>query len=200
MIKHIVFDLGNVLVHIHPEKAMNEFARRCGLSVNRVHAFFLSPLHLDFMAGRYSPEQFFKRIQAEYPCRISQEEFIGIWETVIGEPKSGIPELIDRLSGHYPLSICSNTDPWHWHYVKRHYPFINQFSHYFLSYQMKRNKPDPAVFQQVLSRLGTAGNACVFVDDNAENVQQAAAFGILGIQADNTADIIRRLNDLGISL
>ena len=47
--KHIIFDLGNVLVNIHPEETMNRFAYLCRKEYSKVQAFFMSKIHLDFI-------------------------------------------------------------------------------------------------------------------------------------------------------
>jgi len=113
MVKHIIFDLGNVLVDIHPELAMRAFTQRCNISYQTVKTFFLSDLHLDFMAGKFSPDDFYQLMIQKFLCNISQIEFQSIWNLVIGDPKPGIEELINTLTERYTLSVCSNTDPWH---------------------------------------------------------------------------------------
>ena len=60
MATHIIFDLGNVLIHIHPELAMKGFEEACGIKQAKLRKFFLSDLHLGFMEGVYSPGEFFK--------------------------------------------------------------------------------------------------------------------------------------------
>ncbi|MFZ3497157.1 HAD family hydrolase [Streptomyces sp. 5.8] len=44
-------------------------------------------------------------------------------------------------------------------------------------------KPDPAIYQRTLDRLGLPGSACVFVDDRAENLTPARALGITTVHA-----------------
>jgi putative hydrolase of the HAD superfamily len=188
-IRHIIFDLGNVLVEIHPERTMKNFAQRCGHSLQTVQSFFLSRLHLDFMAGKYTPQAFYQTMIQQYPCQISLEEFVRIWKQVIGEPKPGIEELVRELATDYELSICSNTDPWHWEVVTRNYRFVQYFKRFFLSYQIGFNKPHPRVFETILQELRCSGEEIVFIDDSEENIKAAEKFGIHGIVASSTAEI-----------
>ncbi|MCQ4084372.1 HAD-IA family hydrolase [Streptomyces sp. RB6PN25] len=45
-------------------------------------------------------------------------------------------------------------------------------------------KPDPAIYERTLDRLGLPGEACVFVDDHERNLPPAAALGITTVHAD----------------
>ncbi len=198
MIKHVIFDLGNVIVEVHPERTMREFAVRCGLPEEKIRTFYLSQLHLDFMAGKYRPGDFFTQMMRQFPCPIDENEFRRIWNRVIGEPKNGIASLISDLKNRYVLSICSNTDPWHWEEALRKCPFLTDFEHYFLSFEMKRNKPDPEIFRFILGVLQTTGPECVFVDDTLENIQTAEKLGIHGVHAEDVATIRKKFVELGI--
>ncbi len=198
MIQQIIFDLGNVLIYIHPEKTMSEFARRCELSENQVRGFYLSDLHLDFMAGQYHPNDFYQKMMEKFPCNLSMEDFIGVWNQVIGAPKTGMAQLVSDLKRKYTLSICSNTDTWHWGKVLQEVPFIHDFEHFFLSFHLKRNKPDPSVFQDILTTLEIRGENCLFIDDTQENIEMAARFGIQGIHASDPGIIRSELLSQGI--
>lgn len=180
MIKHIIFDLGNVLVEIHPEETMQKFARKCNIEYQQITKFFLSPLHLDFMAGKYSPTVFYQKMMEDFPCRIGQDEFVRIWKKVIGGAKEGIPELIRELDSHFELSVCSNTDVWHWESALEKVPVLKYFQHYFLSFELKVNKPDQALFTKMLSELNCNEHECIFFDDTEENIIQANSNGIHG--------------------
>jgi putative hydrolase of the HAD superfamily len=188
-IKHIIFDLGNVLVDIHPEKTMQKFALKCTIEFNNLKSFFLSPVHLDFMAGKYTPEEFYQKMMQQFSFQLSLTEFISIWNEVIGRSKKGIPELINRLKTRYCLSVCSNTDFWHWHSAIKKAPLLKNFENYFLSFQMKMNKPQPEIFEILLKNLKTEGKACLFFDDTKENIIQANNFGINGFCVSTAREI-----------
>ena len=199
MAKYIIFDLGNVLIHIHPQLAISKFEENCDVEQSDVGKFFLSDLHLGFMKGLYSTEEFYQTMMSEYPCSLNQVNFHKIWNDVIGQPKQGIREIIEELKACYSLAICSNTDPWHWQKVLHEVPFIMDFGHYYLSFEMKLNKPDPAVFEYILTTLAVGGSDCIFIDDTAENIDIAREFGMVGITASEpgvTRDELKRLNIL----
>lgn len=198
MIKHVIFDLGDVMVNVHPERALQEFAVKCRLEEQHLRAFYLSEVHLGFMEGRYSPDEFFKKMMHLLPCDLSREEFVEIWNHVIGSPKDGIEHLVSQLNQRYTLSVCSNTDPWHWKFVYRTYPFIHNFQHFFLSFKMRMNKPNPSVFSTILDELNVTGKECVFIDDTPENVRTAGDFGIHGIVGKEPGYIRKKLEAMDI--
>jgi len=198
MVKHIIFDLGNVLINIHPEKALHQFADTCGFSIARVREFFSSPIYWDHMAGVYPPETFYQKVIETYPCLISREEFQQIWNSVIGLPKEGIEKLIQELKPLYQLSVCSNTDPWHWQKVIDEVGFMQHFTHYFLSFELKMNKPDPGVFRIMLQQLNCEAKECLFIDDIRVNVIEAENLGFNTILALDTGQIVASMRKQGI--
>ena len=199
-IKHIIFDLGNVLIKIHPNKAILTFSYKCNIPIEEIKTLFLSNFHKAFMKGLYNPEEFFDIIMTKYQCSLSQSEYIDIWNEVIGKPKDGIEELIMVLKSKFTLSICSNIDPLHWKIVEQNIDFIHYFKYYFLSFQMKMIKPNLKVFSHILNSLSTAGEQCVFIDDIQSNVKAAGKYGFHGIVANNSKQIIKGLKKYNIEI
>jgi HAD superfamily hydrolase (TIGR01509 family) len=189
MIKHVIFDLGNVLLNIHSDRAMEAFAKKCDLEVEEVSKFFLSDLHLDFMGGKYTPEELYEKTKLIYKINLSIRDFFDTWNLVIGKPKDGIIPIIEQLSSNFELSICSNTDPIHWKYCLKKYSLLKKFKNYFLSFELKRNKPDPEVFKHILMELKTKGEGCLFIDDSYPNIEAASMFGIHTINGEEPAKI-----------
>jgi putative hydrolase of the HAD superfamily len=59
------------------------------------------------------------------------------------------------------------------------------FDVYVNSALVKLAKPDPAIYQLALERLGVRPEQAIFIDDNLENVQAAAQLGIHAIHMDS---------------
>jgi epoxide hydrolase-like predicted phosphatase len=57
-------------------------------------------------------------------------------------------------------------------------------------------KPDPAIYELTLERLGLPAEACAFVDDVEVNCEAATALGIRAVQFVDTAQAIRDLDAL----
>lgn len=199
-IKYIIFDLGNVLVNIHPDETLKALALHCGKETPEIKSFFLSKTHLGFMDGSLTTEQFHQHFSEQYRCGISFNEFISIWNRLIGTAKEGIDKIIEQLSANFPLAICSNTDPLHWEIARSTLPFLKQFNHYFLSFEMKCLKPDPLMFQKMLASLMASAEQCVFIDDTEENIIQARELGLRVIHACESKGIRGELGHLNVKL
>ncbi|NOX38726.1 MAG: HAD family phosphatase [Calditrichaeota bacterium] len=189
MVRHIIFDLGNVLVEIHPDEVMTDFARRCHQPVEKIKQFYLSALHLDFMTGLIPPTKFYHYLMEEFQCNLGFDEFLSIWKRVVGGPKPGIPELVEQLAQRYVLSVCSNTDPWHWETALEKCAFFHHFKYVFLSYELQHRKPDPYIFEYMLKTLQAKAGECLFIDDTRENIEAAARMGFQVLHAWDAATI-----------
>jgi putative hydrolase of the HAD superfamily len=57
-------------------------------------------------------------------------------------------------------------------------------------------KPDPRIYELACDRLGVEAAACVFLDDQEENVVAARALGLAGIVVDDPHDALAELDAL----
>jgi putative hydrolase of the HAD superfamily len=198
MLRHIIFDLGNVLVNIHPNQVMEEFAKSSDLDAKEISSFFLSDFHMKYMSGGYSTQEFYNQLKKEFHINLDFNEFLKIWNKVIGSPKDGIGEVIDKLALHYPLSICSNTDPVHWNYCVNNYNFLSKFTNYFLSFEIGSRKPNRQIFRTILDTLNARPEECLLIDDTYENIETARGMGFCTIHANDTAKVKQELLDLKV--
>ena len=58
------------------------------------------------------------------------------------------------------------------------YAFLDLFREIYVSGVLRMVKPEPAIFRHALARIGAAPGECLFIDDNAHNVEAAAALGM----------------------
>jgi putative hydrolase of the HAD superfamily len=65
-----------------------------------------------------------------------------------------------------------------------------------ISGEVGMRKPEPAIFELVLHRIGLPADECVFIDDMAKNIVAAKEAGLAGIvhrSFDETAAALRTL-------
>lgn len=67
-----------------------------------------------------------------------------------------------------------------------------------LSEQEKIRKPDPQIYQRLLTKLGVDGAQCVFVDDHQHNLPPARALGMTVIHHVEAAATVAELRRLGV--
>ncbi len=67
---------------------------------------------------------------------------------------------------------------------------LSSFDQVTLSYEVKSVKPEPAIYEHCLERLGTPPEQSLFLDDRIANVQGAELLGIRAIQFTSRDDIL----------
>ncbi|MCB0289847.1 MAG: HAD family phosphatase [Calditrichaeota bacterium] len=193
---HIIFDLGNVLIDIHPEATMEALAASCEGNPEEIRRFFLSPAHLSYMTGEIDSAAYYRAFCEQHRCTLDFAGFSTIWNRLIGTPRTLLGALAAQLSAGYTLSVCSNTDPLHWETARRRCGFMSYFSHFFLSFEMGCRKPAPEIYRKMLTVLAAAPEQCIFIDDTAENIRSARALGFRTIHSNTPEDIRQQLLSL----
>lgn len=92
-----------------------------------------------------------------------------------------MPELVEHLVPEYRLMLLSNTNQLHFRYVMELLPVLKKFERYFLSYEIGFLKPEPAIYNYVLSKLDIPANRLLFIDGREANIEAAKNAGISGI-------------------
>ncbi len=80
-----------------------------------------------------------------------------------------------------PLYALSNWSAETFQPQRRRFPFLEWFDGIVLSGEEGVIKPDPRIFQRLLSRYALVPERAVFIDDNPANAAAASALGIHGI-------------------
>jgi 2-haloacid dehalogenase len=79
-----------------------------------------------------------------------------------------------------------------------HYGFLRWFDGTVVSSAEGIIKPDPEIFERLMTRFGLAPETTLFVDDSARNVQAAAALGIQAERFSSPEELRRRLEAAGV--
>ncbi|MFE5720367.1 HAD-IA family hydrolase [Streptomyces erythrochromogenes] len=96
------------------------------------------------------------------------------------------------------LSNSFGMDP---HNPYEHAGIWGLFDVHVISEQVGMAKPNPAIYELTLERLGLPGEACVFADDHPVNLPPAAALGITTLLvADEEAAVSKLESILGINV
>lgn len=187
-IRHILSDLGGVLVHLHYERAI-ELIRPyctppdgCGLAeLFQLAHFKADPAFATFEQGALTPRQFFARIRAPLGFEGEFDLFVRAWQSIF-EPNMPMIEFMRGLAERYSIYCLSNSNVLHIPYVYDSVPALDFFSGDAISCHLHAAKPDAAYYHKALSKLGLQARHCLFVDDAPENVVGARAHGIRAVQ------------------
>ena len=82
--------------------------------------------------------------------------------------------------------------------AQKHYDFLTWFEGIVVSGEEKCIKPDPEIYNILLSRYNLIPEATVFIDDNMNNIQAAQALNIHGIHFTSPAELAKDLTRLSV--
>ncbi len=185
MIRHYVFDIGNVILKFDFGRAAARVADRCRLPEAEIVPA-LQPMHEDLETGRLSADDFIAEAVRRtgftgYPAEF-RRAFQEIFE--VNEP---IAALVEALHGAgQPLYLLSNTSDLHVSFFTREYDRVfDRFRDAVYSHEAGCMKPDPAIFRIAAERFGLDPAETVYLDDLPANVAAAVDAGYRGLIYDH---------------
>ncbi len=196
---NIVFDLGGVVVRWQPEEIL---AKTLIDPVTRELIRTQLLEHADWIAldrGTLT--------EAEAVARTAQRtglppDDVAAWLRQIPRELTLIPEtvqLMDRLQAQGHTLFClSNMSLASIAYLEQTYTFWEFFTGAVISCRLHLCKPEPAIYEHLLSQYALEATETVFIDDTQVNVTAAAQFGIQTIQFESPTQCDAALRALGL--
>ena len=65
-----------------------------------------------------------------------------------------------------------------------------------LSYKVKMTKPDPKIYELLLSEYNLKADECIFIDDTLRNVEAAEKLGIHGVRFISQEDAAAKVSSI----
>jgi putative hydrolase of the HAD superfamily len=192
----VLFDLGNVLVQIHPEA----FAKTLGISENERQVYRPSVIAATrrYEQGELTTDDFFEDLGGIFQGRFDRSLLEKAMRNVIGQPVPNMAELLRKTTSVADVALVSNTNEIHFEHCRRNFTFLSLIPRYFLSWEMRVLKPDAGYYARVLRDLDLPADRAIFIDDLPENIDGATKAGMLGIVFTGTEDLNQKLKELGI--
>ena len=182
MIEAIIFDFGRVISAQKPMSLFRNYELELGLApgvLNRV--MFGSQGWEEVLVGRKSLDDYWLEIGPALGLR-TPDEIQAFRQRYFADEaiNEGVLDLVRRLHGHYKLAILSNSPPRLSKWLAD-WQILDLFDVVVCSGEEGVAKPDRAIFDLTLARLGVAPEEAVFIDDSPGHVAAARALGINGI-------------------
>lgn len=197
--RSIIFDFGNVLSIWDPHQLYRGFFP----NAQAVDAFLqevnFSAWNLEQDRGRPFAEGV-EVLSAQFPhyshlIRAYDER----WEDSVVGAIEGTVQIVQQLvRAQYPLYILSNFSVEKFPLMRRRYKFLELFDDIIISGEHRLIKPDPAIYELTLKRIGRAASDCVFIDDSLHNLETARRLGFEVIHYQSPAQLGSELRRLGI--
>ncbi|WP_338875947.1 HAD family phosphatase [Spirosoma sp. SC4-14] len=204
MIRNLIFDLGDVIIPIDLTAPIRNFAMLANVSEEQVRTIWKEHNFINhYETGLIDDEAFRSHVRSLLKNDDWADEVIDTaWNTVLLDLPVERIQRIKELKPHYRLFLLSNTSPIHIRRVNQVLAGLNQptlgdlFEQVFYSYEVRLAKPSPEIYQHVLTEAGLVASETAFFDDNAANIQAAAALGIQAVHVLPPKTILDYLKDI----
>lgn len=203
----VVFDLGGVVFNWQPTVLLQQVLPQHApdeASVQRLSARIFQTLDLNgdwtqFDLGHIGPDGLAERIARR--TGLPEQELRALIEALAPHMtvKTDTVELMRELreQGHR-LVYLSNMPTGLAEWIERNHAFFDWFDDGVFSARVRQVKPDPAIFQTAVQRLGLQGQVPVFLDDMQRNIDVATAQGWRGVRFESAQQARAQLQGLGL--
>lgn len=201
MIRTIIFDIGNVLADFNWRAYLDSFALPEQEDRIVERTLFLSPLWAEIDRVRLSDEELLAQI-----CKSAPEQEMLIRRVYSGagmavSQNAYAPGLLKRLKElGYQIYILSNYGKTFYEERLSNFEFLRYSDGQVISYQEQYIKPEPEIYQILLSRYQICPEEAVFFDDLPKNLETAKTFGINTVQVRGYESIEEGLRGFDIEL
>ncbi|MGE5641674.1 MAG: HAD family hydrolase [Byssovorax cruenta] len=177
-IKAIIFDFGNVLLEWNPRHVYRRFFQSEEEMEKFLHDVDFTDWNLQQDKGRPFAEGV-SELSKQFPQYAELiQAYHDNWIHSIGNSLTGTIEIMKRLKkAGYQLYGLSNWSAETFPMARRKYDFFNLLDDIVISGEVGAIKPEPAIFEIMLKRIGRPASECLFIDDALANIEAARAMG-----------------------
>ncbi len=194
MINTIFFDIGGVLLNIHPERTINQLGEITNLTEQEIIDAFPEDAHHKYERGEIPGSEFFKAVKHSLPVsnNLTEEQFWYAWSLLVGE-ETEVVKTMNKLTAKYPVWLLSNTNPYHILEEER-FKLFDKITGGLYSFEVGSRKPEKDIYIKALKIAGTTASESLFIDDLIENVEMARSLNMNAIHFKTISDFNKRLD------
>lgn len=179
MIKHYIFDFGDVFINLDkqaPQRAFKKFGN------TEFSIEMLANNHL-YEKGLVSTEEFLDFYATQFPNK-SKSEMKSAWNSMILDFPANRLTFIEEFCNSNSCFLLSNINDLHLNYILGklestfYARFYNCFKKVYYSHEINLRKPEPSIYEYVFKDANLNPNECFFVDDTVENTEMATKLGV----------------------
>lgn len=199
MVKNIIFDIGNVLVAFDYKGFFRSFGYDEGIVERLSKATAEHPIWKEIDRGVQTYEEIveeFIKNDPEIEVTI-RKTFINL-KGLLGRYDYAIPWIKALKEKGYHVYYLSNFSEKAGEDCAETLDFLPYMDGGVFSCEEKIIKPDPAIYQLLLTRYDLKAEECVFLDDTEKNIIAAKKEGIHGIVFHNKEQAAEELKLLGV--
>lgn len=185
-IKHIIFDLGGVLLNIDYNLTEQAFI---AAGVTNFHELYSQLRQSDLFdkleMGQIPPEEFIAAMQRASETSITEAQVVAAWNAMLLDFPVRRLQILQQLRLYHDLFLLSNTNEIHEaafnDILMRSHGIPNIgvfFDKVYLSHRIGLRKPMKEIFERVLNDNGLQPGHTLFIDDSPQHIAAAKALGI----------------------
>ena len=200
-IRHVVFDIGHVLLNFDPELAYLELIPD---QVER-HAFLIDVCSRDWITAQdrvhaWAPGE--AELIARYPDKEALIcSFRERWHDMVPGVIADSVDILEKLSGDgLDVTALTNFNGETFDEASQRFDFFKLFRGITVSGRIGLLKPEAEIFQHHISAFDLVPEATVFIDDMAANVAAARNAGWQAVQFINPERLRRDLRSLEVTV
>lgn len=187
-IRHIIFDLGGVLLNIDYSLTEQAFIDSGIKDFNTLYSQAKQTDLFDkFETGHISEEEFISGLQEITGIGLPAEKIKYAWNAMLLDFPLKRIQLLQQLRLHYDLVLLSNTNIIHeiaFNKILMDVRGVNIgdfFDKVYLSHRVGLRKPSEEIFRKILDDTGFKPEHTLFIDDSIQHVEGALKLGIQAI-------------------
>lgn len=194
MLKHVILDMGNVLLDYNPEVVLDHFFETEEDRALIRRELFEGPEWVQGDLGYITNEQRYDGVSRRVPARLHERlrACVDGWDFCM-VPLDGSREFCRfvKESG-YGVYVLSNAGLEFYEYFSKYFD-PNFFDGIIISSEVHIVKPDAGIYQYLLGKYGLTAAECLFVDDRQDNVRGAMACGLQAYQFQNDFEELKKM-------
>jgi glucose-1-phosphatase len=187
---NLIFDLGGVFINLDYAAPIAAFARLSGrdepLAFNQKAQ---SPIFDAYEIGQLSDADFRQALRQRYVIAdtVTDDVIDAAWNAILLDIPAARLELLRQLrAAGYRLFLLSNTNTLHRaafdHILLRDHGLTNGllgfFDQVYFSHEVGLRKPDPSIFERVVTDHQLVPSQTLFIDDSPQHVAAARTVGL----------------------
>ena len=198
MKRTVIFDIGGVYFSDGTRVAIDAIAAKYRIDRDAVEGFINGKQGRKYRIGAISADQFWHQAIRQWDIQSSAEILALIWNSSY-QLDEGTARLVDRLrsAGHELLYLSDNTAE-KVAYLDAKFAFLQKFDDGIFSHLVSCRKPDPKIYELLLTKASHPADACIFIDDKPANLEPAKKLGMQTIAFKNSAHLESCLKKLAL--
>ncbi len=179
-IKHIIFDLGAVLIDWNPDYVFKDVFK----DEEKLAWFYREICTMDWNENQDAGYPLDKATEERVALFPQYENWIrmyyGRWEEMLGEAIEGTVQLLKQCVDDPELKVVALTN-WSaetFPIALKKFDFLQWFEGIVVSGEEMTRKPFPEIYHTTLKRFNLKAEESLFIDDNIRNIEAARALNI----------------------